>query len=59
MKMGRPNRLTTQQIEELKAISVEHKRLQALADAASPAVWAKVNNIPRSTLARYLKEANV
>lgn len=59
MKMGRPNRLTTQQIEELKAISVEHKRLQALADAASPAAWAKVNGIPRSTLARYLKEANV
>jgi|VirMetMinimDraft_7_1064189.scaffolds.fasta_scaffold575512_2 hypothetical protein len=59
MKMGRPNRLTTQQIEELKAISVEHKRLQALADAASPAVWAKANSIPRSTLARYLKEANV
>lgn len=59
MKMGRPNRLTTQQIEELKTISVEHKRLQALADAASPVVWAKVNNIPRSTLARYLKEANV
>ena len=57
--MGRPNRLTTQQIEELKAVSVEHKRLQALADAASPAAWAKVNNIPRSTLARYLKEANV
>lgn len=57
--MGRPNRLTTQQIEELKAISVEHKRLQALADAASPAAWAKVNGIPRSTLARYLKEANV
>ena len=59
MKRGRPNRLTTQQIEELKAISVEHKRLQALADTASPAAWAKANDIPRSTLARYLKEANV
>lgn len=57
--MGRPNRLTTQQIEELKALSEEHKRLQALADAASPAAWAKANNIPRSTLSRYLKEANV
>ena len=59
MKMGRPNRLTTQQIEELRAISVEHKRLQALADTASPAAWAKANNIPRSTHARYLMEANV
>jgi hypothetical protein len=59
MKMGRPNRLTTQQIEELKAISVEHKRLQALADEASPAAWAKSNGISRSTLARYLKDSHV
>ena len=57
--MGRPNKLTPQQIEELKAISVEHKRLQALADAASPAAWAKANSVSRSTLARYLKDSYV
>ena len=57
--MGRPNRLTADQIAELKALHAEYKRLQALAEAASPLVWAKVNGIPRSTLTRYLKETNV
>ena len=57
--MGRPNRLNADQIAELKALHAEYKRLLALAEAASPLVWAKTNGIPRSTLTRYLKDSNV
>ena len=54
--MARPNKLSQEQVEQLRQLQAEYLRRMAMAEDVSPLKWAKDNGIARSTLARYLKE---